>query len=83
MAAKVRTRRLPPSAPPPPERAALSVPEVAAILGCSQSMVWNLLRDGKLPRVRIGSSTRVHRSAVERFLEDGGTARPGRPSKAG
>lgn len=77
MAAKTRTKRAAPVGPPP-ERVALTVPEVAAMLGCSERTVWTLLATEKLPRVRLGASVRIHRAAVERFLEAGGTE----PSKA-
>ena len=58
---------------PPGGRAALSVPEAGAVLGCSASTVWRLLADGELPRVRIGRRVYVSRAAVDDFLARGGT----------
>jgi excisionase family DNA binding protein len=61
----------PPPPPAPPERPNLSVPEAAAVLGCSESTVWNWLREGKLERVRIGGMTRINRAAVEAYAAQG------------
>jgi excisionase family DNA binding protein len=46
----------------------LSVPEVARRLGIGQTSVWiALIRDGKLPTVRIGRRTLVSVQALESY----------------
>lgn len=57
---------------PPPERRALSVPEVAYLLGCSTPQVRRLLDRDALPVMRIGRTVRVSRKAVEDFVANGG-----------
>ena len=71
-----RRRRKPtPPPPPPPERLVLTVPETAALLGCSEVTVWRLLSRGRLKRVRIGTSTRINRAAVEAYAATGDGAK--------
>ena len=55
----------------PPERPNLSVPEAAAVIGCSEATVWRLLGRGRLKRLRIGGSTRLNRAAVEAYAANG------------
>lgn len=49
----------------PTERDLLSLADVAYRLSVSRTTVWRLVREGRLPVVRIGSRTLVPRSAVE------------------
>jgi excisionase family DNA binding protein len=78
-----RAGKVPPPAPPP-ERLVLTVPEAAAMLGCSEGTVWNRLRDGTLKRVRMGGRTRLNRAAVEAYAVNGDPApRKGTRSGAG
>lgn len=51
---------------------AVSVEEAARLLSCSERMVWNLLREGRLTRVKIGTSTRVSVEELRVFLSSGG-----------
>jgi excisionase family DNA binding protein len=77
-----RAGKVPPPAPPP-ERPNLSVPEAAAVIGCSEATVYNRLRDGTFKRVQIGGRTRLNRAAVEAYAAKGdptprnGTRSPG------
>lgn len=41
-----------------------SIPEAAAFLGVSRSLVYRLINDGNLPTVRLGRSRRVPIRAV-------------------
>ena len=66
-----RPRKPVPPPPAPPERPNLSVPEAAAVIGCSEGTVWNRLRDGTFQRVRIGGMTRINRAAVEAYAARG------------
>jgi excisionase family DNA binding protein len=45
------------------------VKEVEALLQLSRSTVYELIRSGELPSIRIGRSVRVPREALERWLE--------------
>ena len=76
VAAKTKARRHapPPTPAPPPERVALTVPEAATVLGLGQSTVWAMLNRGVLPRVRVGRSTRISRTAIDEFMAVGGNA---------
>jgi predicted DNA-binding transcriptional regulator AlpA len=49
------------------------VPEVAAFFRISESAVWAALARGEFTRVRIGGSTRIHRSEIHAII-------PGRPA---
>ena len=43
----------------------LSCKQAAALLGLSSRSIFNLMRDGRLHRVRIGNRTLVRRTDVE------------------
>ena len=50
--------------------ALLTVPEVANHLKCSKATVWNMLREGRIRRIKLGTkSTRVRESDLMHFLE--------------
>ncbi len=51
------------------ERLALSVPELAELLGISQRHVWKLVARGVLQPVRLGRSVRFLRGDVLAVLE--------------
>jgi excisionase family DNA binding protein len=55
-----------------PERLALSVPELAELLGISQRHVWKLVARGVLTPVRLGRSVRFLRVYVLAVLETTG-----------
>jgi len=48
----------------------LPVREVAEQLSVSQATAWRLLRRGQLPRVKVGTATRVPADAVAAFVAD-------------
>ena len=50
-------------------RKALSVEMVAEMLGISRSMVFKLIRLGKLRSVKVGTRTLVAVAAVDEFIE--------------
>jgi excisionase family DNA binding protein len=52
------------------ERLTLSVPEVARALGIGKDTAYQLVRDGRLPSVRIGSRTRVPVHELTTWLHD-------------
>lgn len=52
----------------------LKIPEVAKILGCSDSKAYKLAQSGVLPVRRIGRSLRVPEKALQRWIEDGTTS---------
>lgn len=50
-------------------RLAVSVPEAAEALGgVSENTIWNLLRDNRLRRVKVGRRTLVPVSSLEEFV---------------
>jgi excisionase family DNA binding protein len=59
MNTKSNTNILPP--------ANLSVPEGARWLGCGQTKMWALIRDGELKVVRLGSRTLLPLAELQRF----------------
>lgn len=50
----------------------LRVPEVADRLGVTPSRLYDLVRTGALPVVRIGRQLRVHPKQLEEWLAGGG-----------
>ena len=46
----------------------LSIPEVARRLSCGQTLTWALVRDHKLPCVRISRRTLVPAQALAEFV---------------
>lgn len=58
---------------PEPSRLALSVPQVAWLLGTSPNFVWGLLAKGQIASFHLGRRRMIARSEVERFIAHGGT----------
>jgi excisionase family DNA binding protein len=60
----------PPTAqqPAPPQRLAYSVDEAAGLLGLSRRSIYELLRDGQLGSVKIGSRRLIRHTDLELFL---------------
>ena len=55
---------------------ALSVEEVAEVLGISRAHVWRLHSSGRIPKpVRLGRAVRWNRKTLENWLEAGGPPR--------
>jgi excisionase family DNA binding protein len=64
-------RRWPGKGPAPEtpiDRRLASMPAVAEALGVSPKTVWRLLRDGKMPCVRMGGRTMIAVSDVDAFV---------------
>jgi excisionase family DNA binding protein len=51
-----------------PRRTLLTVPEVAAMLGCGRTLVYDLIGSRELPVVKVGRLTRVPVAAVDAFV---------------
>jgi excisionase family DNA binding protein len=51
-----------------PPRALLTVPEVALMLGCGRTLVYDLIGSRQLPIVKVGRLTRVPVTAVDDFV---------------
>ena len=47
----------------------LTYRETAEALGVCERAVWQLVRDGQLPALRIGRSVRIPLSAIHDFIE--------------
>ena len=54
----------------------LLAPEVAEILNVSVPRVYELVRAGVLPSVRLGRQVRVDRRKLQAFLDGGGRCLP-------
>ena len=52
---------------------AYSAPDVAALLGVGRSTVYELIRTGALPAIKIRRSRRVTKAALEAYLVDRAT----------
>lgn len=50
------------------ESALLTVPEAAAYLSIGKSRLWEHIRDGVIPAVRIGKSVRIPRSELDAYV---------------
>lgn len=55
----------------------LTLEEAARILRITYSRAAELARQSILPHVRLGRQIRVSRSALDRFIADGGKSLPG------
>lgn len=51
------------------EKMALSVPEVAAMLGLSKPTVYNLIHTAGFPAFKVGGRTLVSRVALEEWIK--------------
>lgn len=51
------------------ERLLITIREAAELLGLSESTVYRLAREDKIPVVRIGGSVRVNRRHLEAWIE--------------
>lgn len=51
-----------------PEPLAASVNEASALLGISRSTVVRMLREGRLPRLKIGSRTLIPLASIHALL---------------
>lgn len=56
---------------PPPAPQFLTVAEVATLTRVSRMTIYRMVHSGELPAVRVGSSYRVPRSAVEQLIAGG------------
>lgn len=56
-----------------PTNRLLRAPEVARILGVSNSHAYKLAQNGVIPTVRIGRSLRVPERAIHRWIEQNTT----------
>jgi excisionase family DNA binding protein len=52
------------------ERLALTVEEVAAMLGLSRSKTYAAVKAKKIPSIRIDGSVRIPRRALEAWLDE-------------
>lgn len=55
----------------------LRVPHVARVLDVSEARVYDLIRLGLLPAVRLGRQVRVSEEALDKFIAQGGQPLPG------
>ena len=54
------------------ESVVLSVPEVARLLGCARATIYQAIREGQVPSIRVGRRILVPRAALQRMLEAAG-----------
>ena len=52
-----------------PRRALLTVPEVASMLGCGRTLVYDLIGSRQLPVVKVGRLTRLPVAGVDAFVD--------------
>ena len=67
---RTATRQPPPNGAPEagPRRLVLTVPEVAAELQIPASTVYDLIRRGEIPSVRVGKRIRVPQRRLEQWV---------------
>lgn len=51
------------------DRLIITIREAAEMLGLSESTVYRLARENRIPVVRIGSSVRVNRRQLEQWID--------------
>lgn len=56
------------------QRNVYSVPEVAQRLGIDRNTVYQAVKEGQIPSIRVGRRILVPRLAFERMLENGSAA---------
>ena len=59
------------------EALTVSVPEAARMLGIGRTLGFRLVREGRIPALRLGKKLRVPLLAVKRMLADAATAPQG------
>ncbi len=52
------------------DSALMTPPELAAYLGIGRNRAYNLLKDGVIKGFRIGSTWKVSKEAVERYIRE-------------
>lgn len=52
------------------QKLTLTVEETATILGISRGLAYEMVRNGKLPALRLGKRLVIPRSALEHLLEE-------------
>lgn len=62
-----------------PDRIVLTVEEAAGLLRISRGLAYEMVRDGRLPHIRLGRRILVGRQALEQMLSCPESARVGRP----
>lgn len=62
---------------------AMSVAEAARALGVSRDAVYELVRRGEMPHLRVGRRVIIPRQALERWLAGAGAAGQEPPPEAG
>ena len=50
----------------------LTVPEAAQLLRIGERTAYKLVRDGRLPAVKVGNQWRIEKGAFEEWLAQGG-----------
>lgn len=60
----------------PHERALLTLDEVADVLRCGRSTLYDLMKSGDLPYIKFLGTRRVEQSALEEFIARHRTAPP-------
>ena len=58
-------------------RSLLRVPRVAEILDLTPARIYELVREGVLPAVRLGRQVRIDPEALEAWIDSGGQSLPG------
>jgi len=48
----------------------MTIPEVAEYLKVTRQTIHRLMKDGKIKAFKIGRSTRILRSEIERFIQE-------------
>ena len=48
----------------------VGIEDVGRLLGCRRTLVYQLIRSGRLPAVKVGALTKVSMRSVEKFVAD-------------
>jgi len=48
----------------------LGIDDVGQLLGCGRTLVYRLIRSGRLPAIKVGALTKVPISSLEEFIAE-------------
>lgn len=63
-------RTAPSNQPPTLEPVAVSISQAGALLSLSRATIWNLVRDGRLAKVRVGRRSLIPYASVKALITD-------------
>jgi excisionase family DNA binding protein len=60
-----------------------SLDEFCTLIGCKKTKVYDLIKSGKLRAYKMGATTRIYRSEIDRFIAANAKPMAARPAQSG